>query len=101
MKFLCICQYGHSRSGAAVRVLHARGHEAVAAGFGTSPSALPALCAWADKIVVMSPEITTHVPPGYRDRVVVFNVGPDRYGAGPWNPELLKMIERMADEHGF
>lgn len=52
-KWLCLCQYGHSRSVALARLLHSRGIPAVAAGVWTGGSAIAVLSEWADVIAVL------------------------------------------------
>jgi hypothetical protein len=100
MKFLCLCHYGHSRSVALCRVLHARGHEAVPVGVGTSPSAIPRLCLWADKVVCLQEGFAKHVPPGFAGKVVIMDVGPDRW-SNPYNQDLQKVLGKMCDEQGW
>lgn len=100
MRFLCLCQYGHSRSVACCRVLQSKGHEAAALGWGTALSAIPDLAIWADKIILMEPMFDRFVPVNQRHKVVVFNVGPDRW-SNPYNVELQELCRKMADEKGY
>lgn len=96
MKFLCICHYGHSRSAALVRVLHGRGHEAVCAGCGTSPSVIVPLVRWADVVVNMVPnEVSTG-----NEKEIHLDIGPDRW-SNPYNQELLTLLEKKVVELGW
>jgi hypothetical protein len=100
VRFLCICQYAHSRSVACCRVLQARGHEAAALGAGTAASAIPHLSMWADKIILMDPAFGAKVPLPDRHKIDVFDVGPDRW-SNPYNEELQEIIRGMADVRGY
>lgn len=97
MKFLCICQCGHSRSVAMTRVLHHLGYPAVAIGAEHSGDAINQLAPWADKIIVMELRFAGFVPSHLRDRVVVFDVGPDRW-SNPYNQELLGILRKKFDD---
>ena len=100
MKFLTVCHYAHSRSVAMCRYLHHRNQEAVAVGCGTAPSAFAPMAAWADKIVLMEPGFVRCVPPEHRHKVVVIDVGHDRW-SNPYHPDLAALIERLADAAGL
>jgi len=100
MKFLCICQYGHSRSVALARVLHGRGHQAVPVGAGTSPAAIPLLADWADHIVIVQPQFLSAVPAAYHKRTKLFDVGRDRW-SNPYNTELLDIFTKMVVTEGW
>lgn len=97
MRYLCVCQYGHSRSVAMVRALHHLQLQAVACGWMTAPAALPTLCQWANSIVVLEASFVAHIPQEYRDRVVVCDVGRDRW-SNPYHPELTALCRRLATE---
>ena len=97
MKFLCICQYGNSRSAALVRVFHSLKHEAVAVGVGTSPSAIEVIGDWADHICVMQPHFANYVPDRLKHKVAVFDVGHDQW-SNPYNQDLLTILRSMADQ---
>lgn len=101
INFLCVCQYGHSRSAAMVRVLHGRGHAAVALGVGTAtPKIMNILSDWADVVCVMQPAFSESILPAYRHKVVVVDVGPDRW-SNPYSQELLGILQREADQRGW
>lgn len=97
MKFLCICQYGHSRSVALCRVLHGKGFPAVAAGWTTSGDAISVLSQWADVIALMTPEGIGQIPVVNRHKVTdVFNIGPDKW-SNPYSQELLAILKEKVE----
>jgi cephalosporin hydroxylase len=90
LKMLAICEGGNVRSVGLAYVLKDHGQDAVAAGWRfSSPETLAMLCAWADRIFVMQGEFADRVPLEHRPKVVVADVGPDRYGT-PFHPELIE-----------
>lgn len=99
-KFLCVCQYGHSRSACLCRVLHGKGQQAVACGWGTAPDAIPALGVWADHILLLESHFLNFIPPDLRHKVITLDVGRDRW-SNPYHPELHAMLERMVAESGL
>ncbi len=97
-RYLCICQYGHSRSAALVRILHERGQEAICVGWGTSPSEWMApLQELADVICTMEPTADNYVV-GYEHKVVKMHVGPDIW-SNPYHPELLDLCRDLVKEN--
>jgi hypothetical protein len=104
MKALCICQYGHSRSVALARVLRGAFNSAishvsnlydtVAIGWETAPSAVVLLSQWADVIFVLETSYISYVPMPCRGKVVVFDVGRDRW-SNPYNQELSTLLLGM------
>lgn len=97
-RFLCVCQYGHSRSVAMARTLHGMGYYAMAAGVGTTDSeGLSRLAGWADKILVMQPHFANRIDPAYLEKVVVMDVGHDQW-SNPYNRDLLALCRRLVDE---
>lgn len=95
-KYLCVCQYGHSRSVAMTRVLHARGLQAVAVGWYTSPDWLIALSHAADKIIALESKCIVHIPETCRNKIILMDIGPDRW-SDPYNAELYAMLSRLVD----
>ncbi len=95
MRALCVCHYGHSRSVALVRRLHHRGIEAIAAGAHTAGwVGLKVLSEWASHIFVMEPQFIEQIPYEERDKVIVIDVGPDKW-SNPYNPELLALVDSL------
>lgn len=97
MNYLCVCQYGHSRSVAMVRALHHVKLPAVACGWMTAPQAMPTLCEWADVIVLMQESFRTYIQDEWADKIVVCDVGHDRW-SNPYHPELSALCRRLAAE---
>lgn len=91
-KFLCVCQYGHSRSAALVRILHGLKMAAVCIGYETDYGdvSIP-LSEWADTIFLFCPEALDIIPSEHHSKVVDFNIGPDKW-SNPYNQELLKIV---------
>lgn len=97
MNYLCVCQYGHSRSVALARVLHGCRQTAVACGHATAGTALPVLCGWADKILILDDGFRGHIPKEHWHKVVSMHVGPDRW-VNPYHPELNAMLTEMVEK---
>lgn len=97
MKNLCVCHWGHSRSVALARLLHSKGQGAVAIGFASNGGAMDVLATWADRIFVLQADYRQYVPEEHQDKIVVFDVGPDRW-VNPYHPELRAILERMYGE---
>lgn len=93
---LCVCKYGHSRSAAAVRLLHRRGMEAVAIGWHTSPETLKQLATLADTIIVMQGIYREYIPFQHRLKVIVMDVGSDIW-RNPYDDELCAKLQPMID----
>lgn len=100
MRVLAVCTYGHSRSVAVVRELHARGHDAVAVGWKTSGDALPLLCAWASRIIVVQESMRTKILTIFQDRVRVFELGPDIW-SNPYHPDLAARVREILERQGL
>lgn len=104
MKFICICNYGHSRSVAMCRVLHERNHEAIPVGYDTSYDAamtLMSMC-WPDHVIFMTKELAQKapIPIGSRRKIEINDVGPDIW-SNPYNQDLLKLCAKFADSKGW
>ena len=101
MKYLCVCQYGHSRSVALARVLHGCGETAVAIGWHTSGNAIGCLGEWADKIIVLQSDFLRFIPHQFLSKVVPvdqFDVGPDRW-VNPYHAELNAILRERVQQH--
>lgn len=95
--YLCVCQYGHSRSVALTRVLHSFGRPAVAAGWMTSGTGLIHLCEWATTICLLEPHFEAHIPHEHRSKIAVLNVGRDRW-SNPYHPELHALLQKLVKD---
>lgn len=103
MKALCICQYGHSRSVAMCRSLHAKGHEAVAVGYDTAPSAIRPLYEWADVVIFMANNFILRAGLDMVElsqKGVICHVGPDVW-SNPYHPELKQLCDAFVREKGW
>ncbi len=99
--YLCVCRYGHSRSVALCRVLHAKGQQAIAVGWMTGHEWLPLLCNNANKILLLERKDINLIPVEYREKVMEFHVGPDVW-SNPYDKALYTLLEQMVKERlGF
>lgn len=98
-KFLCVCQDGNVRSvAAAYRLKKYHGCDAIAAGWRrASADTFDMLCAWADHIVVMEQVYLAKIPERFRDKAIVLEVGPDRYGL-KIHPDLNALVVASLDK---
>lgn len=82
------------------RELHKRKHAAVAIGAHSSGDAVSILAAWADTIFVLQPGYMNYVPLEHIGKVVVMDVGPDKW-VNPYHPELAALLDQMLKEKGI
>lgn len=105
MKFLVICQYGHSRSVALKRSIDGikpeGTHAAVAIGWATSGDAIEVLAAWADRILVMCGHAYEHIPEEHKSKIIDCQLGHDQW-SNPYNQDLrLKCNQLLKDKLGL
>ena len=83
-KILALCQKGNMRSVALAFLLKKKhGADAIAAGLVTSsPDTIGMLCIWADLVVVTDKKLMPLVPPGYEEKLLLWDVGTDRWFKG-------------------
>jgi hypothetical protein len=99
-RVLCVCQYGHSRSVALARLLHAQNIQAVAVGWQTAGCDFLEAIAWqSTKIITLQDGyfsiIANQIPWFPTKRFCsCFDVGPDRW-VNPYNPELADLLSKM------
>jgi hypothetical protein len=93
MKVLTICEGGNIRSvGCAFMLKQCVGFDALAASIRFNTDAtMGMLYAWAEKIVAMFPEVVARIPEEWQSKVVLVDVGADRFG-NCFHPELLNML---------
>ena len=96
-RVLCVCQCGHSRSAALVRILHKNGYPAIACGAGTAGNWLPRLCQDADVIVLMQEQFRPYIMPLYHPKIKVMDIGIDVW-SNPFNQQLLDLVEGRLHE---
>lgn len=77
-------------------VLRKCGQEATQCGVA-APSALACLAEWAERIVVMQPHYASAVPAAAKGKIVIVDVGPDRWG-NPLHPEIQEIMRIRAHE---
>jgi hypothetical protein len=102
MKILAVCQGGHIRSVAAKFLLHygqmgtpyGQGpmHDVLCCGWqSNSQETRNMLCEWANKIIVMDERFKQFIPSKYNNKLLVFHVGDDVFGAA-FHPQLMNMV---------
>lgn len=97
-RFLCVCQKGCNRSVFMVYRLKRHGHSAIPIGWYTEDAeTLDMLCEWADYIVVMQKEFKVRIHSRFHPKVVVVDVGPDKWGPR-WASEMKRIIYRGYDK---
>lgn len=103
MKILCLCLGGNVRSVCVSHHLRAHhGHDTIP--YGTEDGKYSTaktrdfLAEWADRIVVVEPHFSKKVPVQHQHKVIVLEVGPDKWGA-PYHPELRAIVERETHKH--
>lgn len=101
-KILTICAGGNVRSVGLRYLLHYKyGHEVLACGQDANlPETIDMLCNWADYIIVVAEEYLPVVPEKYKNKLFLYNIGPDRFGYA-FNPELLAISDKLIQEHGL
>ncbi len=68
-------------------------HESIAVGLRwMQPDTKEMLCKWADRIVLMETRFWEWIPEEFYSKILVVDVGQDRYGL-TINPELLTFLE--------
>lgn len=77
MNYLCICQYGHSRSVGLARLLHGLGQPAVSIGIATCGTALQQLIPWAHRILLLDMAFQGSIPTNRYVDVIDMSIGPD------------------------
>jgi len=93
MRFMCVCEAGTVRSGAAAHALkYYFGQEAIAASHSKlKDDTFEMLCGWADRIVLMQPKFGDRIPDQHKGKVKVFDVGQDVWG-NPLDKRLQDIV---------
>lgn len=94
MKILCVCQRGNKRSVALAYLLKDKyHHDALSAGWqANSNDTLEMLFSWADRIIVLQESIVGKIIQQFRSKVIVFDVGEDRWQS-PFEGDLLNQLD--------
>jgi hypothetical protein len=97
MKYLVVCDGGNVRSVAVAFILkYHYNQEAIAAGrLHLSPATMHMLAEWADRIILMQPQMQSSIPTMFADKITVTDVGEDRWGVYV-HPELLQLAQGIA-----
>jgi predicted protein tyrosine phosphatase len=100
MKILCICERGNSRSVALAYILKdGLNQDAIAMGIrANSEETKSTLYEWADHIVLVDKTFVNEIPKEYQGKLVVWDVGPDRYFLG-FHPELLDQYSKFINDN--
>ena len=102
MKILCLCERGNSRSVALAWLLKdGLNLDAIAAGvkaMGNDTKHM--LCKWADKIILVQEELKEFVPEEYWDKMVIWEVGRDRFFRG-FEQDLLNQYKEYMKKEGW
>lgn len=93
MRYLCVCDGGNVRSYALAMILKMEfNQEAVAIGrLAMSEESIRTFCEWADWVVIMQPHMEESIPAEFKQKLLCFDVGEDRYGFYV-HPELLPQV---------
>lgn len=98
-KILTICEWGNSRSVGLAFMLKQKNYDALAVGIcAAAPETFDMLCNWADNIIVTFAPITPFIPEKYKDKVLTWDVGFDRYFIPPVN-ELITQYDKYFNEY--
>lgn len=94
-KILTICEHGNSRSVCLAWLLKWKyKKDALACGImEVSPETFAMLCSWAELIIVTDKRIIHPMLNIFKDKTIVFDVGPDRFFMG-YPQELIDMYEK-------
>ena len=58
------------------------------------------LCDWADYVIVVDKEYAPEVPEKYKDKLLIYDIGVDRFGYA-FHPELLTIADQCIIQHGL
>jgi hypothetical protein len=102
MRFLCVCEAGTVRSGAAAHGLkYYFGQEALTASHAKlKDDTLEMLCTWADRIVLMQPKFGDRISDQFKNKVKVLDVGQDTWG-NPLDKGLMDKVLDLLQEWYF
>jgi len=100
-RILTICEYGNSRSvGLGWMLKHFYNKEVIACGIiSTTPETFNLLCDWAESIIITFAPIEPYMPQKFKDKIVVWDVGHDRYFIPPVT-ELQEQFTNYLEQAG-
>lgn len=98
-RFLTVCEGGNCRSVSLAMMLKAtKKYDAIACSWkDISETTFDMLAAWAHRIIVMEGYMLDKIPERHRDKVMVLDVGEDRW-CNPFHPELTTKIAFLMNE---
>lgn len=102
-KILCLCSRGNSRSVCLAWMLKDMMGlpDVIASGLDIlSDESKKMLCDWADKIIVVDETLKDKVPEDSRDKMVVWDVGGDKYFRG-FEQELIEKYANYINKEGI
>jgi hypothetical protein len=99
MKIVTMCQGGNVRSvGLGYVLKYHYGQDVLACSWEkNTDETRRMLYAWGDRIIVMEADFVKYVPPEFQSKVVVYDVGPNRWGSS-LHPELLDIVDKLIRE---
>jgi hypothetical protein len=98
VKVLTVCQGGNSRSVCLAYILKRhKAHDAIAMGLeAASPATQQMLYQWADRIALTDKRFAESIPPEFRHKLRIYDVGPDRWKAH-YSRDLRQMFYRLLE----
>ena len=101
-KILTMCAGANVRSvGLKYLLKYKYGHEALACGQDANTiETRNMLCDWADYVIVVDKEYAPEVPEKYKDKLLIYDIGVDRFGYA-FHPELLTIADQCIIQHGL
>ena len=102
MKILVLCERGNSRSVALAWILKDHmGHNAIATGMRTTDDdTKKMLYDWAERIILVDKTFEDKIPEGYKSKLKIWDVGPDRFFRG-FEQDLLDTYVKYINEAGL
>jgi len=96
-KIVTVCEGGAVRSVTLAFVLrYSYKVDAIPVSYRTSKKTLSMLFEWADKIIVVQEGMKDKIPVQFLEKVVVLEIGPDRWGRS-LHPELMQLCIALVD----
>lgn len=99
MNVLVVCEWGINRSVTIAGQLKFWGHDVLTAGTkAQTPQTMDMLSSWADRIIAVDKETMAEIPPAWKDKAQLWDVGMDIYPR-PYNPDLLRKVRGLMSIH--
>lgn len=95
MRILVVCEYGINRSVTIASQLKFLGHDTISTGTNmTTRETMDMLSEWADRIIIVEPYMNTFIRAKDRDKIRLWDTGPDMYPR-PYNKALLEKVRQF------